>query len=72
MIKATFDYRVCSLAYAECKIRNIDRNDSYVNQFLDPMVELRYSDHIYPLFIIRYIILYYSIIKYLRDYILKV
>ena len=72
MVKALFDYRVCSLAYAECKMRDIKREDSLVNKFLDPMVDLRYSNHIYPLFIISFTILYISIVKYLKTYIIKV
>lgn len=72
MVKALFDYRVCSLAYAECKIRDIKREDSLVNKFLDPMVDLRYSNHIYPLFIISFIILYISIVRYLKTYVFKI
>jgi len=72
MVKALFDYRVCSLAYAECKMRDIKREDSLVNKFLDPMVDLRYSNHIYPLFIISFVILYISIINYLKTYIINV
>jgi len=71
MVKALFDYRVCSLAYAECKMRDIKREDSLVNKFLDPMVYLRYSNHIYPLFIISFIILYISIVRYLKTYVFK-
>tara|TARA_B100001287_G_C22543150_1_gene463088 strand:+ start:117 stop:452 length:336 start_codon:yes stop_codon:yes gene_type:complete len=71
MVKALFDYRVCSLAYAECKMRDIKREDSLVNKFLDPMVDLRYSNHIYPLFIISFIILYISIVRYLKTYVFK-
>jgi len=71
MVKALFDYRVCSLAYVECKIRDIKREDSLVNKFLDPMVDLRYSNHIYPLFIISFIILYISIVRYLKTYVFK-
>ena len=56
MIKALFDYRVCSVAYAECKMRGVSREKSFVNKFLDPMVDLRYSNHIYPLFIISFTI----------------
>ena len=73
MVKALFDYRVCSLAYAECKIRCYKKGSviSLVNKFLDPMVDLRYSNHIYPLFIISFIILYISIVRYLKTYVFK-
>jgi|TARA_B100000575_G_C23139416_1_gene662708 hypothetical protein len=71
MVKALFDYRVCSMAYLECKVRDIKREDSLVNKFLDPMVDLRYSNHIYPLFIISFTILYISIVRYLKTYVFK-
>ena len=71
MVKALFDYRVCSMAYLECKMRDIKREDSLVNKFLDPMVDLRYSNHIYPLFIISFTILYISIVRYLKTYVFK-
>jgi len=72
MVKALYDYRVCSMAYIECKLRDIKRDESLINKFLDPIVDLRYSDHIYPLFIISFSILYISIIRYLKTYIIKV
>ena len=72
MIKAIFDYRVCSVAYAECKFRGVKRGESLVNKFLDPIVDLRYSNHIYPLFIISFTILYISFVRYLKTYIIKV
>ena len=72
MVKALFDYRVCSVAYAECKLRGIKREESLVNKFLDPIVDLRYSDHIYPLYIVSFIILYISFTKYLKTYIIKI
>ena len=70
MIKALKDYRVCSVAYAECKLRGVSREESVVNKFLDPIVDIRYSDHIYPLFITSFIVLYISIVRYLRTYII--
>jgi len=69
IFKATMNYRVCSVAYAECKFRKVKREDSIVNNLLDPIVDLRYTDHIYPLFIIGYFLIYLSIINYLKYYI---
>jgi len=72
MVKALFDYRVCSVAYAECKLRGIKREESLVNKFLDPIVDLRFSNHIYPLFAISFVILYISLIRYLKTYFIRV
>ena len=60
--KVTTNYRVCSVAYLECKLRKIKREQSIVNQFLDPIVDLRYTDHIYPLVILSFYILTYNFI----------
>ena len=63
--KVTTNYRVCSVAYLECKLRKIKREESIMNQFLDPIVDLRYTIHIYPLVILSFYILTYNFI-YLR------
>ena len=69
ILKTTLEYRICSVAYAECKLRGVKREKSLVNKFLDPIVDLRYTNHVYPLFIIGYSLIYLSIIKYLKYYI---
>tara|TARA_B100000686_G_C16779562_1_gene970909 strand:+ start:1683 stop:1976 length:294 start_codon:yes stop_codon:yes gene_type:complete len=68
--KVMFDYRVCSVAYMECKLREVKREESIMNQFLDPIVDLRYSDHVYLLSIIVFVILTYNyvILEKHKDY----
>ena len=65
--KVTTNYRVCSVAYLECKLRDVKRNESYMNKFLDPIVDLRYTDHIYILTLISFIILIYNFV-YLKRF----
>ena len=60
--KVIFEYRVCSVAYMECRLRDVKREESYMNKFLDPIVDLRYTDHIYPLTMISFLILTYHLI----------
>jgi len=60
--KVISNYRVCSIAYLECKIRDIKREQSLMNKFLDPIVDLRYTDHIYILTIVSFIILTYNLV----------
>ena len=60
--KVTTNYRVCSIAYMECKIRDIKREESIMNRFLDPIVDLRYTEHIYPLVLISFFLLTYNMI----------
>ena len=60
--KVIFNYRICSVAYLECKTRGVKRDESFVNQFLNPIVDTRYSDHIYILTILSFFILTYNIV----------
>ena len=62
MFKITTNYRVCSVAYMECKVRGIKREESLMNQFLDPIVDLRYTDHIYPITLLSFLILTYYLV----------
>ena len=39
ILKTTLEYRICSVAYAECKLRKVKRDESIVNKFLDPIVD---------------------------------
>ena len=61
-MKVITNYRVCSIAYLECKVREIKREESLVNRFLDPMVDARYTDHVYLLSIMTFVILVYNFI----------
>ena len=56
--KIVTNYRACSVAYAECKIRRVKRTESYVNKFLDPIVDVRYTNHIYLIVPLTMFILY--------------
>lgn len=60
--KVVTNYRICSIAYLECKIRDIEREKSFMNQLLDPIVDLRYTDHIYALTLLSFGILVQSVI----------
>ena len=65
--KVITNYRICSVAYLECRLRNVQREDSYMNQLLDPIVDLRYTDHAYPLTLLSFIILTYNFV-YLKRF----
>jgi hypothetical protein len=60
--KVVTNYRVCSVAYMECKVRGIKREYSIVNKILDPIVDLRYTNHIYILVLITFFILTYNFV----------
>jgi len=57
--KIITNYRVCSIAYAECKVRNVERHESYINMVLDPIIDIRYTSQVYITVTISVIILYY-------------
>ena len=60
--KIIADYRVCTIAYAECKIRNVERHESYINMLLDPMIDVRYSKQVYLIVGLSILIMYYYFI----------
>ena len=62
LFKFITNYRLCTLSYIECKIRDVKRDQSYLNQVLDPIIHLRETEHFYPVIIISLIILYYDLI----------
>ena len=66
-LKVITNYRVCSIAYLECRIRDIKREEALMNKFLDPIVDLRYTNHIYPLMTLSFIILTYNFV-YLKRF----
>ena len=63
LFKIITDYRSCTLAYAECKIRNVKRHESYINMILDPLIDSRKSKHVYVIVGLGLIILYYYFTK---------
>ena len=60
--KVTTNYRVCSVAYMECKLLGKKRGESLMNQLLDPIVDLRYTEHIYPLVLACFFIVTYNLV----------
>ena len=57
--KMIFNYRKCTLSYIEYKLRNVPRDKGYLYSFLDKIINIRDTDHIYiiypvALFIIKY------------------
>ena len=60
--KIIADYRVCTIAYAECKLRKVERHESYINMVLDPMIDVRYTKQVYLIVGMSLIIMYYYFI----------
>jgi hypothetical protein len=62
LIKLLFNYRKCTISYIECKLRKVKKEQGYLNRFLDSIIDLRYTPHIYVIYFLSAIILYYYFI----------
>lgn len=60
--KVITNYRACSVAYAECKLRGVKRENGFMNRFLDPIIDVRYSDHIYVVVPLTLMVMYHYFI----------
>lgn len=77
LFKFITNYRLCTVSYIECKVRGVKHNDGYLNQVLDPIIDLRETEHFYLLLIISLIILYHDLIvlnniKYVAVFLKKI
>jgi len=64
--KMIFDYRKCTISYLECKLRNVKKENGYLNYFMDGIVDLRYHKDYNLLIILFFIYILYDIYtKYL-------
>ena len=71
-LKVIINYRQCTIGYLECKLRGVEKQEGYLNQFMDLVIDIRYTHHVYYLLIVSFIILYYDLIclnniKYLKE-----
>ena len=71
-LKIIINYRQCTIGYLECKLRGAKKGEGYLNQFMDLVIDIRYTHHVYYLLIVSFVILYYDLIclnniKYLKE-----
>ena len=45
-------YDKCTVSYIECKLRNVKREEGYLNDFLHSIISLRYTQHAKFIYII--------------------
>lgn len=64
LFKMITNYRLCTVSYLECKLRNVKHKDGYLNQVLDPIIDLRFTNHYYIIIALSIIILYYDLIVF--------
>ena len=61
------DYNVCSMGFLECKLRRVSREDSYVYQVLDNIVDINKRKEKYFFYILYMIILIINLRKFRRS-----
>ena len=62
VIKLLINYRNCTVSYIECKLRKVKKEQGYLNRFMDSIIDLRYTPHVYIIYFLSAIILYYYFI----------
>jgi len=62
LIKLLFNYRKCTISYIECKLRKVKKEEGYLNSFIDSILDLRYTPHVYIMYILSGVILYYHFV----------
>ena len=61
------DYNVCSMGFLECKLRRVSREDSYVYQVLDNIVDINKRKEKYFFYILYMIVLIINLRKFRRS-----
>lgn len=63
LFKWISDYRKCTFGYLECKIRNVNKNDGYINNILDTIYDINKINNSIYIYIIVVIIIIYNYIR---------
>ena len=62
LFKMIFNYRKCTISYLECKIRNVKKEEGFLNNFVDSILNLRETDESIFYYIFAFLIIYYHYI----------
>ena len=62
MFKWIFNYRKCTISFLECKLRGVKKENGYLYNFLEGIINLRYTKEIVVFLILGSIMLYYFFI----------
>lgn len=57
LIKWITDYRKCTISYLECKIRGVKKEEGYINQVLNTILDLNKHEYRYYIYLITFIFL---------------
>ena len=61
------DYNICSMGILECKLRRVSREDSYIYQVLDNIVDINKKEEKYFFYILYMIILIINLKKFKKS-----
>ena len=59
LLKTIFNYRKCTMSYIECKVRDVKKENGYINNFLSQIINIRDKDEIIFIYIYSFLIIYY-------------
>ena len=62
VFKWIFNYRKCTFSRIECLVRGVKKEEGYLYNFLENMIDIRYCNHIYLIVFIGLFIIIYEII----------
>ena len=57
LIKWITDYRKCTISYLECKIRGVKKEEGYINQVLNTVLDLNKHKYRYYIYLFTFILL---------------
>jgi hypothetical protein len=61
--KWLFNYRKCTISYIEVKLSGVKKEEGYLYRFLNYLIDFRYDDHIYKMYVIQFLFIGYHYIK---------
>ena len=59
LVKMVFNYRKCTVSYIECKLRNVKKENGYINKFMNDIIDFREKDESIFVYIYAGLIIYY-------------
>ena len=51
LLKTIFNYRKCTMSYIECKVRDVKKENGYINNLLNQIINIRDKDEIVFIYI---------------------
>ena len=63
LLKTIFNYRKCTMSYIECKVRDVKKENGYINNLLNQIINIRDKDEIVFIYIYSFLIIYYYYFK---------